>query len=772
MAVQVQVFNLEGVMEAFFREFISQPGERQHFSQLLHSIRKGEPVGDLELLSLPAGCDMRLSPRSSPHGSPLNPALLSPLFLPHSPRSPLTGGHCGALRTPTSSQSRFSRTYNSPHSPLARAVFKTVSTSQNKNTSSQDAAPSKQSTSFRATKVTSPDERQASCIPGVNTLEGSPEEDRLSSVKIPIPLITADDEASLEILEREKNIITGSVMEVDIPNSNDGSTSELAEEKIRNLVLESNSLQLDAIGEAANISGKSSDTPCLNNDNKLSLSGLCAVSSKNDLLPTDKDRDGGVLFRPELNIPESIPVDLVDRNEVLVGFSRSECTMENEPEQEKVTGVCRVTSEDGMQSESCDQFSVVSCKSHSESMKARVESLDVSIGRRKSVLTSKPARNSKKDVSASVCASDLSKASVKAQCPSLSNPRVNAALVSSLIAKFNSLEPDHCQSSISNVKESSEISQVPSRVSCLVSQANCDGRFKGGRDSFECDKENLVNVTDDAKKQSVMQSSLRQLGLQDSALREKSLGHSPKSRAIRSVRSPPSEVMVPSIHSKPRGSVSPPKIFVPLDTQTKPKTCSVPFNVSEKYISECPDGPVNQRFKNKPRRRDYQALSDPTRTDDRKKRQVLILDDETVLFDESTVPNDLLNAGFICSDDSTVSETVHIVEPTCDILHDSTPVSVGNGDSCHVDVDVADQKCYHGRRNFESQSVNINNVINVTPVSRNGRDCEEKRKLRESSTYYRNVEAFRTSTPTREMDACPRPLRRVLVDQMLTSKWL
>ena len=70
-------------------------------------------------LCVPSGSSSR-TPISSPQGSPHNPALLSPLFLPHSPRSPTTtssrNGFFGSMRTPTSSQTRYSRTSasNSP----------------------------------------------------------------------------------------------------------------------------------------------------------------------------------------------------------------------------------------------------------------------------------------------------------------------------------------------------------------------------------------------------------------------------------------------------------------------------------------------------------------------------------------------------------------------------------------------------------------------------------------------------------------------------------
>lgn len=39
--MSVERCNIEGVMDALFREFLSQPGERQQCSELLHSIAKG-----------------------------------------------------------------------------------------------------------------------------------------------------------------------------------------------------------------------------------------------------------------------------------------------------------------------------------------------------------------------------------------------------------------------------------------------------------------------------------------------------------------------------------------------------------------------------------------------------------------------------------------------------------------------------------------------------------------------------------------------------------
>lgn len=40
--MSVKRCNIEGVMDALFREFLSQPGERQYCSELLRSIAKGK----------------------------------------------------------------------------------------------------------------------------------------------------------------------------------------------------------------------------------------------------------------------------------------------------------------------------------------------------------------------------------------------------------------------------------------------------------------------------------------------------------------------------------------------------------------------------------------------------------------------------------------------------------------------------------------------------------------------------------------------------------
>ncbi|KAL7647497.1 UNVERIFIED_CONTAM: hypothetical protein RMT77_001097 [Armadillidium vulgare] len=86
--MSVKRCNIEGVMDALFREFLSQPGERQYCSELLRSIAKGEKVETKDFLKIPNGSSTRGSPKGSPLGSPRNLALLSPIFLPPSPRSP------------------------------------------------------------------------------------------------------------------------------------------------------------------------------------------------------------------------------------------------------------------------------------------------------------------------------------------------------------------------------------------------------------------------------------------------------------------------------------------------------------------------------------------------------------------------------------------------------------------------------------------------------------------------------------------------------------
>ncbi|XP_063859926.1 uncharacterized protein DKFZp434B061-like [Scylla paramamosain] len=87
----LKVCNLQGVTDALFREFMSQPGERQWCSEILHSITKGERIDSKDLLKLPSdAAPLKGSPRGSPVNSPRNHAHLSPLLLPPSPRSPLS----------------------------------------------------------------------------------------------------------------------------------------------------------------------------------------------------------------------------------------------------------------------------------------------------------------------------------------------------------------------------------------------------------------------------------------------------------------------------------------------------------------------------------------------------------------------------------------------------------------------------------------------------------------------------------------------------------
>ncbi|KAK7086377.1 hypothetical protein SK128_014733 [Halocaridina rubra] len=91
----LKVCNMQGLTDALFREFISQPGERQWCSEILHAIIRGERMDTKELLRLPSndGGLLRGSPRGSPRNSPVNSPRnnhthLSPLLLPPSPRSP------------------------------------------------------------------------------------------------------------------------------------------------------------------------------------------------------------------------------------------------------------------------------------------------------------------------------------------------------------------------------------------------------------------------------------------------------------------------------------------------------------------------------------------------------------------------------------------------------------------------------------------------------------------------------------------------------------
>lgn len=83
---------MQGMTDALFREFLSQPGERQWCSEILRSIVRGERMDSKDLLRLPSDTGpLRGSPRTSPVNSPRsNHTHLSPLLLPPSPRSPLS----------------------------------------------------------------------------------------------------------------------------------------------------------------------------------------------------------------------------------------------------------------------------------------------------------------------------------------------------------------------------------------------------------------------------------------------------------------------------------------------------------------------------------------------------------------------------------------------------------------------------------------------------------------------------------------------------------
>lgn len=86
--MNVKTCNLQGVTDTLFREFMSQPGERQWCSELLLSIIRGECVETKGLLKVPLdpSSSIKGSPRGSPLNSPRNQANLSPLLLPPSPR--------------------------------------------------------------------------------------------------------------------------------------------------------------------------------------------------------------------------------------------------------------------------------------------------------------------------------------------------------------------------------------------------------------------------------------------------------------------------------------------------------------------------------------------------------------------------------------------------------------------------------------------------------------------------------------------------------------
>ncbi|KAK4292644.1 hypothetical protein Pmani_034599 [Petrolisthes manimaculis] len=62
----LKLCNLQGVTDALFREFMSQPGERQWCSEILHSITKGERIDTKELLRLPSDTfPLKGSPKAS-----------------------------------------------------------------------------------------------------------------------------------------------------------------------------------------------------------------------------------------------------------------------------------------------------------------------------------------------------------------------------------------------------------------------------------------------------------------------------------------------------------------------------------------------------------------------------------------------------------------------------------------------------------------------------------------------------------------------------------
>ncbi|XP_042237314.1 early nodulin-like protein 2, partial [Homarus americanus] len=126
----LKVCNLQGVTDALFREFLSQPGERQWCSEILHSIAKGERVETKDLLKIPSDiAPLRGSPRGSPVNSPRNHAHLSPLLLPPSPRSPLSPLQPSSAPLPTTVQSQVVPRNSQPVSPPTIISTPTSSTS-------------------------------------------------------------------------------------------------------------------------------------------------------------------------------------------------------------------------------------------------------------------------------------------------------------------------------------------------------------------------------------------------------------------------------------------------------------------------------------------------------------------------------------------------------------------------------------------------------------------------------------------------------------------
>ncbi|XP_063608952.1 mucin-2-like [Penaeus indicus] len=145
--MSLKICNLQGVTDALFREFLSQPGERQWCSEILRSITKGERVETNDFLKLSSDTPSRSSPRSSPVNSPRNHAHLSPLLLPPSPRSPVS-----PLPQSLNSGLLFSRNSGQP-GPASAASGPTTPSSTTASSSSPNAVGFSSVTNFFSTSL-------------------------------------------------------------------------------------------------------------------------------------------------------------------------------------------------------------------------------------------------------------------------------------------------------------------------------------------------------------------------------------------------------------------------------------------------------------------------------------------------------------------------------------------------------------------------------------------------------------------------------------------
>ena len=454
----------------------------------------GEKVDRRDLLTLPSTSN-HCSPKSSPLNSPHNTALLSPLFLPHSPRNGVTGNtsanglrtRAGSLpRTPTSSQTRFSRSAGAavvPGSPpSARAVFR-----------------------------------------------GSGDGQQHQPRSITSTLLLRDDTISVALNEVNFSL-----------SSNDSQICKAdlisATNRDVNFTQYSNeSVNIHDNGECHSFTNHSKVVPDLSEpsvsiaEQESKHTSASYSSITDNTIPAHRDN---IPVSDAENYNSRVTTNDIDRK-ILEAFSAVVCEMEDDPSRQR----CVVaSSRDDLETRSICDPNLASCEIIRPVNYVNKNEDFIQVfyppNHSNNLLSNNNCDKQLVDASSSSY-SDNNNSVIDNKLGNMTSPRpsvqpnaISANSVSSRIAKFNSLGYENIQIkdnsntvSVTNKNKPHECDQVPSSCnknyepSC---KSNCcDGNGKVTKEKMYCNKENVYSLQSVDKKNNLIQSSLKQLGLQD-----------------------------------------------------------------------------------------------------------------------------------------------------------------------------------------------------------------------------------------------------------------